>query len=218
MPLTAETSPNCLLISVARLRPLKSSLSRPENAPRTTRGAAIPPGSHQRGDAPASNRGYACHFLKICSIPSSPISPSLGVILPVAALAIMSGMMNCWRPRRAPPPTGRDSPNTTHHSSAVSGHLQLVRRMRARVVREDRHRLRHHVLEQRHVVAGAALKARPVVGVVSQELDRRFLVLGELPDPVRVRRPADECATGPSGVFATKMLSASLGLNFCDVR
>src|SRR6185437_195024 len=50
------------------------------------------------------------------------------------------------------------------------GDLELVRRMRSRIVAEDRHRLRHDVGIDRHVVAGAGLeRIEPVVDIVLEE-------------------------------------------------
>src|SRR3974390_530867 len=56
-------------------------------------------------------------------------------------------------------------------------HPELVRRMRGGVVREDRHRLRHQIGEQRMVVSGGGLERLAVmVGIVLEELDGSLLV------------------------------------------
>src|ERR1043166_2812746 len=62
---------------------------------------------------------------------------------------------------------------------------QLVLRRRGLVVRQNRHRLRHEILEAWVVVTLARLEGfRPVIAIVLQELDRGFLILGEFPDAV----------------------------------
>src|ERR1041384_4002675 len=65
--------------------------------------------------------------------------------------------------------------------------LELVLWRRCRIVRQDRHRLRHKTGEARVVVTFARLKSfRPVVTVVAQEREGRFLVLSKFPDAVKL--------------------------------